>query len=516
MPAYMPKAGVQWDMSLAQHSLDTSPYSPSPALPSSPPLPLPPLPSSPLLPLSPSPPPPLSPSPPLPLSPSPPLPLSPSPPLPFSPSPPLPLSLSPPLPLSPSPPLPLSPSPPLPLSLSPPLPLPPSPPLPPHHQNDWYDFQGEMPAYMPKVGVQWDMSLAQHSLPDGFCHVAASNSRRYVVSRNAEGIWAPIEVADGAGGMKLPFMIKFFFAHTTRLGGSIQYEADGAFREDHRSSSHARSPLQTPSIPPSRIPPATTSRLGCSIQYEADGAFRTSVAVEDSLDTNERRPADWVSPTWGLGGLSSRLPGHLPPVPALDDKTVVGTRTVLTRNLMVQERENVSWAEEWSPNGAAAAAPAAASAAAGFMGRVPQGDEEKYEVFSLPQGVVVCVPRSLQLVAGRPFVLSATWVVESGGGVVQERGMSLSAGAAATAAAGGGVGREAVGAVGVVMCAPRSLQLVAGRPFELPATWVAGAGVAGEGEAKRISAYWGADGGFEKVEGEWYRRQACRGELHSC
>ncbi|CAI5495494.1 unnamed protein product [Closterium sp. Naga37s-1] len=284
------------------------------------------------------------------------------------------------------------------------------------HVNDWYDYQGEMPAYMPKVGVQWDMSLAQHSLPDGFCHVAASNSRRYVVSRRAEGIWAPIEVADGAGGMKLPFMIEFFFAHST------------------------------------------TSRLGCSIQYEADGAFRTSVAVEDSLDTNERRPADWVSPTWGPGGLSSSLPDHLPPVPALDDKTVVGTRTVLTRNLMIQERENVSWAEEWSPNSAAAAAaaaPAAASAAAArFMGRVPQGDKETYAVFALPQGVVMCAPRSLQLVAGRPFVLSATWVV--------------------------------------------------------------GAGLVGEGEVKRITAYWGADGGFEKVEGEWYRRQACRGELHSC
>ncbi|CAI7786934.1 unnamed protein product [Closterium sp. NIES-54] len=280
------------------------------------------------------------------------------------------------------------------------------------------------------------------------------------------------------------------------------------------------------------------SRLGCSMQYEADGAFRTSVAVEDSLDTNERRPADWVSPTWGPGGLSSRLPDHLPPVPALDDKTVVGTRTVLTRNLMVQERENVSWAEEWSPNGAAAAAAAAAptatsAAAAGFMRR-------GVVVFSLPQGVVVCAPRSLQLVAGRPFVLSATWVVGAGlvgegeNGIVEPlihqqqlvagRTIVLSATSSSwwwcwpggrwccrchdvcsSLAAPGG--REAVGAAGVMMCAPRSLHLVAGRPFVLSATWAVGAGVAGEGEVKRMSAYLGADGGLEKVEGEWYKRQ---------
>ncbi|CAI5976925.1 unnamed protein product [Closterium sp. NIES-65] len=272
------------------------------------------------------------------------------------------------------------------------------------HVNDWYDFQGEAPAYMPKVGVQWDMSLAQHSLPDGFCHVVASKSRRYAVSRQADAIWGPIEVADGAGGMMLPFFIEFFFAHTT------------------------------------------TTRLACSIQYQVDGALRTSVAVEETLDNNEHRPADWVPPAWGQGCLSSHLPDHLPPVPALDDKTVVGTRTVLTRNLMVQERENVSWAEEWNPNGTTAAADTAAAAAAGFMGRVPQGDEEQYAVVSLPQQVVVCAPRSLQLVAGRPFVLSVSWVV--------------------------------------------------------------GAGLVGEGEVKRITAYWGADGGFEKVEGEWYRREA--------
>ncbi|CAI5485576.1 unnamed protein product [Closterium sp. Naga37s-1] len=314
---------------------------------------------------------------------SPPLPLPPSPPLPFSPSPLLPLSPSPPPPLSPSPPLPLSPSPPLPLSPSPPLPFSPSPPLP--------------LSLSPPLPLSPSPPLSLSPSP-------------------------PLPLSPSP---PLPL-------------------------------SPSPSPLLSPS-PPLPLSPrtirttATMSRLGCSIQYEADGAFRTSVAVEDSLDTNERRPADWVSPTWGPGGLASRLPDHLPPVPALDDKTVVGTRTVLTRNLMVEEREHLSWAEEWSPNSAAAAAaaaaPAAASAAAaGFMGRVPQGDEEKYEVFSLPQGVVACGPRSLQLVAGRPFVLSATWVV--------------------------------------------------------------GAGLVGEGEVKRITAYWGADGGFERVEGEWYRRQA--------
>ncbi|CAI7786935.1 unnamed protein product [Closterium sp. NIES-54] len=95
----------------------------------------------------------------------------------------------------------------------------------PLHQNDWYDYQGEMPAYMPKVGVQWDMSLAQHSLPDGFCHVAANNSRRYVMSWRAEGIWAPIDMADGAGGMQLAFMIEFFFAHSDSvLPILIKYE----------------------------------------------------------------------------------------------------------------------------------------------------------------------------------------------------------------------------------------------------------------------------------------------------
>ncbi|CAI7746695.1 unnamed protein product [Closterium sp. NIES-53] len=190
------------------------------------------------------------------------------------------------------------------------------------------------------------------------------------------------------------------------------------------------------------------------VGYNPEGALRAFVVVEDSLDTNERRPSDWVWPTWGPGGVPSRLPDHLPPVPALDDKTVVGARTVLTRNLMVQEREGVSWAEEWGPNSAAAAAAiaagdtasaknavAAAAAAAGFMGRVPEGDEDRYTAVALPHGVVVCAPLSPQLVAGRPFVLSASWVV-------------------------------------------------------------------GEGEVKRITASWGANGGFEEVEGEWYRRQA--------
>ncbi|CAI5485592.1 unnamed protein product [Closterium sp. Naga37s-1] len=298
--------------------------------------------------------------------------------------------------------------------------------------NDWYDRQGDVSPQATNVGVQWDMSLAQHSLPDGFCHVASSNARRYTVSRKADGIWAALEVSDGAGGIKLPFLVEFFFSHTP------------------------------------------TSRLGTMVGFESDGAFRVSVVVEESLDTNERRPADWVWPTWGPSGVPSHLPDHLPPVPALDDKTMTGTRTILTRNLMVQERENVSWAEEWSPNSAAAAAAiaaaaaaaggnngeaasaggaapeaTAAAAAAGFMGRVPEGDEERYAVFALPHGVVVCAPRSLQLVAGRPFVLSVSWVV-------------------------GEVGEGGVGA----------------------------------GEVKRITASWGADGGFEKVEGEWYRRQA--------
>ncbi|CAI5497627.1 unnamed protein product, partial [Closterium sp. Naga37s-1] len=373
------------------------------------------------------------------------------------------------------------------------------------HMNDWYDRQGDVSPQATNVGVQWDMSLAQHSLPDGFCHVASSNARRYTVSRKADGIWAALEVSDGAGGIKLPFLVEFFFSHTP------------------------------------------TSRLGTMVGFESDGAFRVSVVVEESLDTNERRPADWVWPTWGPGGVPSHLPDHLPPVPALDDKTMIGTRTILTRNLMVQERENVSWAEAWSPNSAAAAVIAAiaaaaggggnngeaasaggggnngeaasaggggnngeaasaggggnngeaasaggggnngeaasaggggnngeaasaggggnngeaasaggaapeataAAAAAGFMGRVPEGDEERYAVFALPHGVMVCAPRSLQLVAGRPFVLSVSWVV-------------------------GEVGE----------------------------------GVVGAGEVKRITASWGADGGFERVEGEWYRREA--------
>ncbi|GJP31741.1 hypothetical protein CLOM_g14811 [Closterium sp. NIES-68] len=293
--------------------------------------------------------------------------------------------------------------------------------------NDWYDYQGEVAKKQPTVGVQWDMSLAEHSLPDGFCHVFNLNARRYDVSRKVDAIWAPLEVADGEGGIQLPLLVEFFFSHTP------------------------------------------TSRLGSVIGFEADGAFRASVVVEESLDTNERRPADWVWPTWGPGGVSTRMPDHLPPVPALDDKTMVGTRTILTRNLMVQERENVSWAEEWSTNSAAAAAAIAAfageaageaasagetadgssarptavdvaAAGAGFMGRVPEGDEDRYAVFALPQGVVVCAPRSLQLVAGRRFVLSVSWVV-------------------------------------------------------------------GEGEVKRITATWGADGGYERVEGERYTRQ---------
>ncbi|CAI5528902.1 unnamed protein product [Closterium sp. Naga37s-1] len=317
------------------------------------------------------------------------------------------------------------------------------------HMNDWYDRRGDVSPQVTGVGVQWDMSLAENSLPDGFCHVAASKFRRYTVSRKADGIWGPLEVSDGEGGIKLPFLEEFFFSHSASLE-----VGDGA------------AGIKLPFL----------VEFFFSHRFESDGAFRVSVVVEESLDTNERRPADWVWPTWGPGGVPSHLPDHLPPVPALDDKTMVGTRTVLTRKLMVQERENVSWAEEWSPNGAAAAAAiaaaatagagagnngeaalaggaapeaSAAAAAAGFMGRVPEGDEERYAVFALPHGVVVCAPRSLQLVAGRPFVLSVSWVV-------------------------GEVGE----------------------------------GVVGAGEVKRITASWGADGGFEKVEGEWYRRQA--------
>ncbi|GJP61096.1 hypothetical protein CLOP_g18302 [Closterium sp. NIES-67] len=297
------------------------------------------------------------------------------------------------------------------------------------HMNDWYDLEGEAPKQAPRVGVQWDLSLAEHSLPDGICHVANSNARRYVVSREGDGIWGPLDVADGAGGIKPPLMVEFFFSHTD------------------------------------------TARLGSSVVFEPDGALAASVVVEESLDTNDRRPQDWVSPMWGPGVTSSQLPDHLPPVPALDDKTMLGTRTILTRNLMVQERENVSWAEEWSTNSAVAAATVSAAAAAaaaaaepdpageaaagssnaglsavevaaaavGFMGRVPEGDEHLYAVFALPQGVVMCAPRSLPLVAGRQFVLSASWVV-------------------------------------------------------------------GAGEVKRITASWGADGGFAQVEGECYRR----------
>ncbi|CAI5523370.1 unnamed protein product [Closterium sp. Naga37s-1] len=279
------------------------------------------------------------------------------------------------------------------------------------HMNDFYDEQGEVPEFPPPSGVQYDMSLAEHSLPDGFYHVAVSTARRHAVSREGDGVFGPLEVGDGVGGIKLPFIEEFFFSHTP------------------------------------------TSRFGCMVGYNPEGALRAFVVVEDSLDTNERRPSDWVWPTWGPGGVPSRLPDHLPPVPALDDKTVVGARTVLTRNLMVQEREDVSWAEEWGPNSAAAAAAiaagdtasaknaVAAAAAAGFMGRVPEGDEDRYTVVALPHGVVVCAPLSPQLVAGRPFVLSASWVVR-------------------------------------------------------------------EGEVKRITASWGANGGFEEVEGEWYRRQA--------
>ncbi|CAI5463784.1 unnamed protein product [Closterium sp. Yama58-4] len=292
---------------------------------------------------------------------------------------------------------------------------------------------------MPKVGVQWDMSLAQHSLPDGFCHVVASNSRRYAVSRQADAIWGPIEVADGAGGMMLPFFMEFFFAHTTttRLACSIQYQADGALRTSPVSSH----PIRTlfPPVRPSPNPPSplSSNHDPSSLQHSVPGRWSPQNLSRGRRDTRQQR-----TPPGRLG-----LPDHLPPVPALNDKTVVGTCTVLTRNLLVQERENVSWAEEWNPNGTtAAAADTAAAAAAGFMGRVPQGDEERYVVVSLPQQVVMCAPRSLQLVAGRPFVLSVSWVV--------------------------------------------------------------GAGLVGEGEVKRITASWGADGGYEKVEGEWYRRQA--------
>ncbi|GJP46141.1 hypothetical protein CLOM_g5464 [Closterium sp. NIES-68] len=235
-----------------------------------------------------------------------------------------------------------------------------------------------------------------------------------------------------------------------------------------------------------------TARLGSSVVFEPDGALAASVVVEESLDTNDRRPQDWVSPTWGPGVTSSQLPDHLPPVPALDDKTMLGTRTMLTRNLMVQERENVSWAEEWSTNSAVAAATVSAAAAAaaaaepdpageaaagssnaglsavevaaaavGFMGRVPEGDEHLYAVFALPQGVVMCAPRSLPLVAGRPVcavgilgggsgrgeadhcLLGGGWRLCAGGGGVLQESMK-----GATADAAGG--REVACAVGVV------------------------------------------------------------------
>ncbi|CAI6011853.1 unnamed protein product [Closterium sp. NIES-65] len=315
------------------------------------------------------------------------------------------------------------------------------------HMNDFYDEQGEVPKFRPPVGVQWDMSLAEHSLPDGFCHVAVGTARRHSVSREGDGIWGPLEVGDGAGGIK-PFVEEFFFSHTptSRFGCMVGFDPEGALRayvavEDSLDTNERRLSEHSP-----------TSRFGCMVGYDPEGALRAYVVVEDSLETNERRPSDWVWLTWGPGGVPSQLPDHLPPVPALDDKTMVGTRTVLTRNLMVQERENVSWAEEWGLNSAAAAAAAAAAAsdeksvaadaaAAGFMGRVPEGDKERYAVFALPHGLVACAPRSRQLVAGRPFVLSVSWVV-------------------------------------------------------------------GEGEVKRITATWGAGGGFERVEGEWYRRQA--------
>ncbi|CAI5970587.1 unnamed protein product [Closterium sp. NIES-64] len=225
------------------------------------------------------------------------------------------------------------------------------------HVNDWYDFQGEAPAYMPKVGVQWDMSLAQHSLPDGFCHVVASKSRRYAVSRQADAIWGPIEVADGAGGIMLPFFIEFFFAH-----------------------------------------------------------------------------------------------------------------------------------KEWNPNGTTAAADTAAAAAAGFMGRVPQGDEERYAVVSLPQ----------QVVDVRPSLATA-------GGSKAIRALCVMGGGRWTGGRGRGDRREGDGLVKPPI---HQQQLVAGRPFVLSVSWVVGGGLVGEGEVKRITAYWGADGGFEKVEGEWYRREA--------
>ncbi|CAI7825070.1 unnamed protein product [Closterium sp. NIES-53] len=286
-----------------------------------------------------------------------------------------------------------------PLALSPTLSF--SPPL---LQNDFYDEQGEVPKFRPPVGVQWDMSLAEHSLPDGNCHVAVGTARRHSVSREGDGVWGPLEVGDGAGIIK-PFVEEFFFSHSecSLLLAGTTSQVD------------------------------THQTRACNLEV-GDGAGGIKVPCVEEISS------------------SLTLPDHLPPVPALDDKTMVGTRTTLTRNLMVQERENVSWAEEWSPNSTAAAAAAAASAsdeksaaadaaAAGFMGRVPEGDEERYVVFALPHGVVVCAPRSPQLVAGRPFVLSVSWVV-------------------------------------------------------------------GEGEVKRITATWGANGGFEKVEGEWYRRQA--------
>ncbi|CAI5528899.1 unnamed protein product [Closterium sp. Naga37s-1] len=306
------------------------------------------------------------------------------------------------------------------------------------------------------------MSLAEHSLPDGFYHVAVSTARRHAVSREGDGVFGPLEVGDGVGGIKLPF-IEEFFSHSeysllcfelTQTTSSSSPTQEGGHR--------VWAPLEVGDgvggiklsfLETFFFSLTPTSRFGCMVGYNPEGALRAFVVVEDSLDTNERRPSDWVWPTWGPGGVPSRLPDHLPPVPALDDKTVVGARTVLTRNLMVQEREDVSWAEEWGPNSAAAAAAiaagdtasaknaVAAAAAAGFMGRVPEGDEDRYTVVALPHGVVVCAPLSPQLVAGRPFVLSASWVV-------------------------------------------------------------------GEGEVKRITASWGANGGFEEVEGEWYRRQA--------
>ncbi|GJP54392.1 hypothetical protein CLOM_g13484 [Closterium sp. NIES-68] len=129
------------------------------------------------------------------------------------------------------------------------------------------------------------------------------------------------------------------------------------------------------------------AQLSVPFGFDAKGTFLASLIVEDSADSKERPDPAWKSQAWA-SPVPDVLPKEFPSFISTDQ--IAGIEQKITPELVASESIAL-----WD----------------GYCRRIADDDVVEYTLIAIPLGIVLCVPRSLHLVVGKPFSMSATWHV---------------------------------------------------------------------------------------------------------